>query len=331
VTSDVLGDSPAIGVVIVNWKRPADTLACLESIANAKPGPDRIVVVDNASGDDSVARIRGWATENRVSFALLTEPDLAALVCSGRVPGVSQLTVIVSGTNKGFSGGNNLGLRYLEHDRSISHFLLLNNDAIVRQDFFGELQRGLASAPTAGVLTGTIYNFPATETVWYAGGHVVPHRGLIVHDYDVPDDGNLRATGFISGCVMLISRAVFAAIGPLPECYFPGYFEDAEYCFRAERAGFSLLYAPRVVAFHKVGATAGAASTSPFMTQVQVRHRVLYVMRNFRGANRAAALGYLAVTKTARALVETLKGKPRMGRAFLKGAIEGFFSPSRTG
>ena len=331
VLNEILQDEPAIGVIVVNWKRAADTLACLDSLANAKRGPARIVVVDNASGDESVARIREWATARKVSFALFREADLAGIkpeeMRSESM--LSYLTVIVSSTNKGFSGGNNLGLRLFGHDRHLTHFLLLNNDATVREDFFAELKRGLASAADAGVLTGTIYNYPATETVWYAGGHVVPFRGLIVHDLDVPDDGNLRPTGFVSGCVMLISRALFETIGPLPECYFPGYSEDAEYCSRATRSGFKLLYAPRAVAFHKVGATAGAASASPYVTQVQVRHRVLYVRRNFRGTDRVVALSYLAATKMARALVETMKGKPEMGRAFLKGALEGFFSRSR--
>ncbi|HXG70329.1 MAG TPA: hypothetical protein VNJ04_06905 [Gemmatimonadaceae bacterium] len=325
-------DDPAIGVIVVNWKRAADTVACLDSLANSQRGPERIVVVDNASGDDSVARIREWATARKVSFALFRETDLADSITSGEKSGDatrSYLTVIVSATNKGFSGGNNLGLRLFGHDQHLTHFLLLNNDATVREDFFTELKRGLGSAPDAGILTGTIYNYPATDTVWYAGGHVVPFRGLIVHDFDVPDDGNVRPTGFVSGCVMLISRPLFAAIGALPECYFPGYSEDAEYCSRATRSGFSLLYAPRAVAFHKVGATAGAASASPYITQVQVRHRVLYVRRNFRGTDRVVALGYLAATKTARALVETIKGKPQMGRAFLKGALEGFFSSPR--
>lgn len=327
MSNRALADSPTIGVVVVNWKRPADTLACLDSLAAAKPGPARIVVVDNASGDDSVARIRDWAGKRRVSFKLMTEPDVAGLGGAGgkrRSLPFSQLTVIVSATNKGFSGGNNLGLRYLERDQGISHFLLLNNDAMVREDFFGEVNRGLASAPAAGLLTGTIYNFPATETVWYAGGHVVPHRALVVHDSEVPRDGHLRPTEFVTGCVMLISRAVFNAIGLLPECYFPGYSEDAEYSFRARRSGFSLLYAPRAVAYHKVGATAGAAAESPVMTRVQVRHRVLYVRRNFRGADRIVALGYLAATKTARAIFETLKGRPEMGRAVFGGALEGF-------
>jgi hypothetical protein len=79
-----------------------------------------------------------------------------------------------------------------------------------------------------------------------------------------------------------------------------------------------------VRAFHKIGATVGMASASPFITQAQVRHRVLYVRRNFRGVERAIALAYLAMTKPAKALAETLGGRPKMGLAVFKGTFEGF-------
>ena len=206
----------------------------------------------------------------------------------------------------------------------LTHFLLLNNDAAVAADFFGEINRALAEAPNAGLLTGTIYRDPQRTKVWYAGGREIRSRGLIEHFESPPSGAEPVPTEFVSGCVMLISRQTLDEIGLLPDCYFPGYMEDAEYSLRAREAGLPVLYAPRARAFHKVGATAGAASASPFITQALVRHRVLYVRRNFRGLERLIALGYLAITKPGKAVVETLAGRPRMGIAVLKGAVEGF-------
>ena len=295
------GPTPRIGVVIVNWKCAADTIECLESLRLASHGPARTIVVDNASPDDSVARITNWARERNFPIEILIAPS-----------------------NLGFAGGNNMGLTTLELDPRVSHFLLLNNDATVATDFFDEIERALAAAPNTGLLTGTIYRSAERQKVWYAGGREIRSRALIEHLEVVPSDSRPVPTDFVSGCVMLISRATLAAIGRLADCYFPGYMEDAEYSLRAREAGFPVLYAPRARAFHKIGATAGPASSSPFITRAQVRHRVLYVRRNFRGFQRVVALAYLAITKPGKALAETLAGRPMMGAAVFKGALEGF-------
>jgi GT2 family glycosyltransferase len=292
---------PRIGVIIVNWKGAADTIECLNSLRLASRRPMRVVVVDNASPDDSIAKITNWARQ----FDFHVE-------------------FVVAPSNLGFAGGNNLGLSLLLRDLSVTHLLLLNNDATVAADFFEEIARALAAVPTAGLLTGTIYKSAEPDKVWYAGGKEIRSRALIEHLEVVPSDARPVPTEFVSGCVMLISRATLTSIGLLADCYFPGYMEDAEYSLRAREAGLPVLYAPRARAFHKIGATAGPASASPFITQAQVRHRVLYVRRNFAGLERAVALAYLAITKPGKAVAETFAGRPKMGFAVLKGAFEGF-------
>jgi GT2 family glycosyltransferase len=292
---------PQIGVVIVNWKGAADTIECLDSLRLASRRPTRVVVVDNASPDDSVARITKWARQ--IDF---------------------PVEMLVASSNLGFAGGNNLGLSRLLLDPGVTHFLLLNNDATVAADFFDKIGRALVVEPDAGLLTGTIYKSAEPEKVWYAGGREIRSRALVEHLEVVPSDAHPVPTEFVSGCVMLISRQTLNQIGLLADCYFPGYMEDAEYSLRTREAGLPVLYVPRARAFHKIGATAGPASASPFITQAQVRHRLLYVRRNFRGLERAIALGYLAITKPGRAIAETLAGRPRMGIAVLKGAFEGF-------
>ena len=81
--------------------------------------------------------------------------------------------------------------------------------------------------------------------------------------YDVLESPVPIPTEFVTGCAMTISRRLLDRIGGLPECYFPGYSEDAEYSRRARDAGFQVLYAPKAIVYHKVGATAGHAKTSP--------------------------------------------------------------------
>jgi len=315
-------DTPAVGVVILNWNGWRDTTECLESLLAARPAAARIVVVDNASHDDSVEQLVSWAKNLGVSLEVRGE-DARALrdAIDPRV-----LTLIRSTRNRGFSGGNNVGLRFLSSAADLTHFLLLNNDATVAPDYFARLEEALREVPQAGLLCGTIFamgSLPAR--VWYAGGTSSPVRALVSHQLDVPESAQPLPTEFITGCAMLIARDALAAVGPMPECYFPAYMEDAEYSFRVRRAGFPVVYAPRVIAYHKVGASLGLASVTPRVAYALNRHRAFYVRRNMTGWMWAAAVAYLIVTKPARAVVEIVRGRPRIGWAMFTGLVAGLF------
>lgn len=307
-------DAVRYGVILVNWNGASDTIAALDSLRTSDPQPHYVVVVDNRSADDSLARLRAWAN----GFA----PGFTEQGADGRTA-PSWFTLLTSDSNRGYAGGNNVGLRFLRECSDATHFLLLNNDATVAPDFFAHMDDALRARPEAGLLTGTIYEDPARDRVWYAGGRAIPLRALVAHELQVPAGGVPLPTEFVSGCVMLISRELLDRNGPLPECYFPLYSEDAEYSWRAAESGFPVLYAPRAVAWHKVGATVGPARGSPPVTRTQIRHRFFYVRRNFRGSRRALALAYLIATKPGRALVEAVRGRPRMAWAVIMGSVEG--------
>lgn len=293
-----------VGVLVVNWNGGDDTLACLASLRRADPSPVLVVVVDNGSADDSVGRIEQWRRDN------------AAL---------DWLTLVRVERNLGFSGGNNAGLPLLAADARVRDVLLLNNDATVAPDFFREICLARESDSTAGLVGATIYRFPATDEVWFAGGRAQPLRALVSHEVERPDSRAPRDTDFITGCAMLITGEALARLGPLPGCYDPGYMEDAEYCWRAREAGLRVIYAPAAVAYHRVGASFRRIS-SPAVTYAINRNRVLFARRNLRGAVRLGALAYLAATKPARAMAELLSGRPRHAGAVLFGALDGFRS-----
>ena len=290
----------SVGVVVVNWNGLADTTACLESLAAAAPAAARVVVVDNGSTDGSLEALRASRADPRVS-------------------------VIAAGSNRGFAAANNLGLAELAGDPAITHFLLLNNDATVHPGFLGQIALAIAAAPGAGIVGPTIYVTGRPAEVWYAGGHFVPLRALVVHDTAVPHGSAPVATEFVTGCAMLIARRAWETLGPLPECYFI-YLEDAEYSWRARDAGLPVLYAPHAVAYHAVGTAMRRSYPNPWVEGLKARNRALFVRRNFRGWTRREALAYLIVTKPGRALVELLRGRPAVGWAVLRGTAEGLLS-----
>jgi GT2 family glycosyltransferase len=304
----------------VNWNGWRDTTECVASLLDASPRPAAVVVVDNDSGDGSVAALAAWANERSIEHRVLDDRVWQDAVDS------CWLTIITSSQNRGFAGGNNLALAYLANHERLSHLLLLNNDATVAPDYFAEISAAVGRRPDAGILTGTIYEAGDRSRVWYAGGVAKPLRGLLLHTRSLPGAPDPVETDFVSGCSMLISRRVLTTIGLLPECYFPGYWEDGEYSARARANGFPLVYAPRAVAYHKVGASFGQPEVRPGVAYLHNRNRVFFIRRNLRGWLRLAALAYMGVTKPGRAVVEVLKGRPRIGWAILRGTVVGFVS-----
>jgi GT2 family glycosyltransferase len=306
----------SFGVVVINWNNADETMRCVENLDTADPPPEHVIVVDNGSEDDSIDRLEAWADEHwmwRVS-----QRDTS---------GVPWLIIARAGANRGFAGGSNVGIRYLMQRTSVSHFLLLNNDASLSSDFFTQISNAIERHPNAGLITGTIFEDPERGRVWYAGGVEYSLRALMQHKHEVPSSADPVPTEFVSGCAMVVSRELVQKIGPLAECYFPAYWEDGEYSYRAREAVFPVLYAPKAIAYHKVGATVNGTAEPLDLDHTKNRLRVFFVRRNYHGLKKGAALGYLAVTKPGRALLETLKGHPRQGWAILSGTFAGFVSP----
>jgi GT2 family glycosyltransferase len=304
---------PLFGVVVLNWNNPSDTLACLDSLHEATPPPSYVVVVDNASIDDSQSQIRTWGD----THSALAPPASAE---------TSWLTIIESETNRGFAGGSNLGIAHLLGSTRVTHLLLLNNDATLEPTFFADITRAIQARPDAGILGPTIYEHEDRSKVWYAGGVEYSWRALMQHNRQLPEREDLVDTPFVTGCAMVIARDTIGRIGSLAECYFPAYFEDGDISMRARAAGIPVLYVPFAIAYHKVGATVGATDLGVTLASAKNRLRVFFVRRNYHGLTKAIALGYLVVTKPARALLETLKGRPRIGWAIFSGTFSGFVS-----
>jgi GT2 family glycosyltransferase len=298
------------GLVILNWNNAADTIECLENLVECDPRPERIAIVDNGSADSSLAEIQSWWESTALHKSL--DPD--------------WIDVIAAGANLGFAGGSNVGLRRLIQDSSLSHIILLNNDTIIPPDFFRQLRDALSEAGNPGILGPTIREYPDTEKVWYAGAREYFFRGLVQHRLDVPADPAPHATDFVTGCAMVVSRRVLEEVGDLSEAYFPAYFEDSDLCHRARRAGFSIVYAPRPLIYHKVGSTVRSAAASLELAYIKNRLRVIYVRRNYRGMRKIIALSYLAFTKPARTAVEIMKGQPGHAWQVLRGTAAGFLA-----
>lgn len=306
-------------VAIPSFNHADDAIVCLRSLWEADPKAAGVLFIDDASTDDAVGTIAAWARGAEIPTEVVTTQDLENIA---GLP--AWLTLVSSAVNGGFSVSCNRALRHIRDRTEAPFAFLLNNDAAVTPTYFRDLADALERVPDSGLLSGTIYEWDQ-KTVWYAGGRFNPLRSVSEHHLELPQSSLPRETDFVCGCTMLISREVLEKVGLLPEIYSPAYCEDSEYCIRAQRAGYPLVYAPGAVAFHKVGSSHGRKVRPPAVTFWFNRNRAYAVRRNYTGWQRYAGLSYFTVTKLLRAAWELVRGRPRSGAAFVRSVAHGLF------
>ena len=268
-----------LGVVLVNWRRAADTLECLESVLRSDI-PLRVVVVDNDSADGSVEAIVRWGAGEEVApvaspaMAHLSTPPLSkpravrrltAAEAAASTPDDAAVTVIAAGSNLGFAGGNNLGLDFLLRATDVDYVWLLNNDTVVEPEAAQALLARLEATYNVGMCGTVVRYYFRPDTVQALNGHrfslwTGTSRG-IGHNQPArtPFDPArvARETDFVLGASLAVSRAFVATIGPMHEAYFL-YFEEVDWAFR--NAGrFATAFAHGAIVYHKEGGSIGSS------------------------------------------------------------------------
>ena len=310
---------PSARVVIVNWRRPELTIRAARSITGQLGGGDTLVVVDNASGDDSIERMTR-----------------------------AGLTVVQSSRNLGFGAGVNLGARGMCEDVLV----LINNDAVAEPGFLEAILAPLSDPPAApeptqpGSPRTTSNSAPAAATArillagrWKPAGPdqealVSPRTGRWVRvsneaaargegEVLVNSTGNLvdaSGNGYdrdwlvpagqehspsqvfgLCGGACAIRREAWQALGGFREDLFM-YYEDTDLSWRLREHGWRVVYVREAVVRHEHASSSG--TDSPMFIRVNARNRILVA-----AAHSPAPVVLHALART---LVRGLRG-PRRG------------------
>lgn len=220
-------------VIIPLWNGRDYIERCLSTVLAQDYSALEVIVVDNASGDNSA--------------------DLVA----EKFPSVR---LIRNKQNLGFAGGVNVGLRAARGEVMI----LLNQDTFVEPGWLRALVSGLLDMPDGGIAGCKILNVGA-QIIQHAGGYLTKPRALPGHvghnEIDTGQYNQVTDADFVTGGAMAIHRRVVEAIGYFDEAFF-FYFEDVDYCYRARAAGFRVVYIPSAVLYHHDKASLGAGTIS---------------------------------------------------------------------
>lgn len=223
---------PLVGCVIVNWNGWRDTILCLDALRAMTYKRLLIIVVDNGSTDDSVARIRAAH------------------------PGI---LLVQTGKNLGFSGGNNAGIR--EAIRAKAKYVwLLNNDTQPAPTALRELVQTAESDSKLGAVGSVLFYTQAPEKIQaWGGGWVNLWTGYSSHATKPPSRES--RLDFLTAASMLVRTMVLEDVGLMDDRFFL-YWEDAELCFRLRKKGWGLGVATRSVVRHHVNASTGKTSSA---------------------------------------------------------------------
>jgi GT2 family glycosyltransferase len=222
--------SKQLAIVIINWNSFDLTKDTLLSLQKTSFTNYDCIVVDNGSNDASGAQLKTAFP----AIILLSSP-----------------------TNKGFTGGNNLGIDYALAN-GYEYIMLLNNDVEVAPDFLEPLVNKLNNNPTIGAVQPLIYFHHDKNLIWNAGSKYWYWIGLpLTLLYYRRDEQHLqtkiqKSVDWITGCAFMIRSAVLREVGNLKEAYFI-YYEDVDLSFRIKAAGYQLAYEPSSVIYHIAG------------------------------------------------------------------------------
>lgn len=251
---------PDVSVIVVNWNTRDDLRQCLRSLSpDLQPGVElEIIVVDNASWDDSVAMVKRE---------------------------FPQVKLIENRFNEGFGKAHNraaqlAGGRYL---------MLLNPDAQAHPGALRALVAYADAHPDIGILAPKVLNpdgslqyscrrFPVYEAGLFRNtllGKLFP-QNRFVRDYLMTDFDHEHTieVDWVSGCAMLIRREVWQQLGGFDEQFFM-YCEDVDLCWRAHEAGWKVVYYPEAMVTHAIGRSSDKA-VNAMIRQFHRSHQLFF-------------------------------------------------------
>lgn len=245
---------PELAIVIINYRTHQMTCECLESLLpELASGDMKVLVVDNASGDDSVNVLERWIKNS----------------------GTNKIQLVASESNGGFAAGNNIGISYI----SANNYLLLNSDTIVRAGAIKLLLNTIKTQQSAGLVSPRLewldgqsqqscFNLHTPISEFLHAAKSGPLSNLF-KKYVVakPVQDILSYSAWTSFACVMIRGEVLAEVGLLDEGFFM-YFEDAEFCYRVTKAGWKIVNDPRAHVVHLRG------GSSPLKAQTRLRKRL---------------------------------------------------------
>ena len=248
---------PDVAVLIVTFRGLELTRDCVRSVLASRDVRLQVIVIDNASGDETAEAL----AREFPAITLLAEP-----------------------VNRGYTGGNNAGLR-LAAASGARYALILNNDTVLDPHCIARLVAAADAAQDVGLAAPQIRYHSHPELLWYGGGTFNPWTGRSTHiGRKRPASAGLPTAcevSFVTGCALLVRMAALPAVGLLDESLF-GYVEDLDWSVRFRQAGHRLRYVPEAMLWHREGISHRRAGGRALQVYLAGRNQLRVLGRHSR-------------------------------------------------
>ncbi|NRA89684.1 MAG: glycosyltransferase family 2 protein [Simkaniaceae bacterium] len=233
-------------VIVLNWNGKSDTLNCLQSLTSVST-PHQTIVVDNGSTDGSQVAI------------------------AEKFPHVH---LIETKENLGYAEGNNMGIRYAL-ENGADYIFILNNDTRVSSEIIESFLK--RDVPIQG---GKALLMDEPTKIDHLGGNWDKKKGEfnLVAEFDPSSNWDTPVTlDYVCGVALFVKAEVFKKIGLFDPRFFL-FWEEADWCLRAKRAGYDSQTCPEALLFHK--RSASFTGGKPHTTYFWWRNRLLWIEKN---------------------------------------------------
>jgi GT2 family glycosyltransferase len=322
-----------VAIVILNWNSWRDTVECLESLFLMNYQNYVTIIVDNGSSDRSIENLREFAKGNlkveskffgqrRSSQPIqiieythdhadrLDTIDNATLVEDADAN--EQLILIRNERNYGFAEGNNIGIQFALDAVKPDYVLLLNGDTVVDPDFLVELVRIGESDDRIGVVGPKINYYHNPSKINSAGN-------IGIDETDNNQFNKIREVDCVHGSAILIKVSAFQNVGLLDPDFFV-LLEETEWCLRAKKAGYKIVFAPAAQIYHKEGFSATRGCRYYYYSH---RNRIL-LLKKHQTSLRKAIYGLSITLRTfTGSILLSVTGKTTLAVCALRGYFNG--------
>ena len=231
--------STRVTAIVVSYNGGELLFECIAALLKTTYHQVDVLVVDNASADracDDIAMKFG----ERISTLRLA-------------------------TNRGFAGGVNAAIRFLDENeahRAPDIYALVNQDCIVEPGWLGPMVVQLTAADDIAAVGARIYD-PDGVTLQHAGG-LIRENGMTDHigrgSTDPVAYRRVKSVDYVTGALFAFTRYYWEKLGPFDESFYPAYYEEVDYCWRARSLGLRSVYVPESVARHHEATSTGNGS-----------------------------------------------------------------------
>ena len=287
--------SVRLSCVILNYNDAETTVKLVKQIAGYNV-LHQIIVVDNASTDDSLERLKKLEAELRTDAAgMQQDRQHAPVAASADQPG--KIQVISADHNGGYGSGNNLGVRYADGQGGATHVLIANPDVVFSEQSLKAMLAVFARHPEVGIVTTRIHDarFPDLKNGWplrsftrelLSMGPV--SRRLFGRSFDYPDSyfagRNAVYAGAVHGSMLMVDTEKFLEAGGYDEGVFL-YEEEQILGRRMQNAGYHSVLLLNQYYDHEHSASI-SKSFSDAMKRQQLREEsTLYYMKHYLHIN----------------------------------------------